>query len=117
MHIDEVGNLVQCIIVRNDLGRSRSGKLSTSVAASSTAAVHLYSNSKYNEDNFGKLDRMSRIVLQITNDNELKQLEDKLFKKNIDYKIWVNRPERYPTCVSLRPFPKTNVQKYLENLK
>ena len=65
MNNHEIGNLVQYIIVRNDVGRQQSGLLSTTVAASSTAAVHLYSSPKHNEEYLKTWINMSRIVLEV----------------------------------------------------
>ena len=30
---------------------------------------------------------------------------------NIDFKLWVEQPENYPTCLALRPYPREDVQK------
>ena len=107
-------DLVQYIVVRNDLGQLESGSLRTGLAASSTAAVHLYCNSAY----FKSIDdtNINKIILEVGSEHELMQLEDKLFSKNVDYKIWAKTPKSYPACISIQYYSKTNVQKYLEEL-
>ena len=116
MNEHETECLVQYIIVRNELRKLHSKALNTLVAASSTAAIHLYSASKQRSTHLGSLDTMGSIVLHVKSEDELKVLEEKLFQKDIDYKIWASLPERYPTCISLRPYPNTNVEKYLKQL-
>ena len=105
--------LVQYILVRHELRKLDLQDLNTSVAASSAAAIHLYSPTKKPSKHVDSLDTMGNIVLRVKNEVELNELEDKLFRKDIDYKIWENLPATYPACISLRPYPNTNVEKYL----
>ena len=54
---------------------------------------------------------MHKVVLGAKSREHLEKLAKKLTDKEIDYKLWVEQPEDYPTCLALRPYPKEDVQK------
>ena len=118
MNTSEEKHLVQYILVRSDLQKRYSHALKTTVASSSTSAIHSYSTAKAtkNIDSRNSLHSIGSIVLIVNSESELQVLEDKLFHKDIDYRIWENAPQHYPACISLHPHPNTNVHRYLKRL-
>ena len=32
----------------------------------------------------------------------------------VHHKLWVEQPENYATCLAVRPYPKSDVQKYFK---
>merc|ERR1719342_1943673 len=69
--------------------------------------MHLFYEHEDTQNYLRELDSMHKIVLEVKDENELKK---------IDQKLWVEQPENFPTCLAVRPYPKSQVQKYFKGL-
>jgi len=54
---------------------------------------------------------MHKVVLGAKSLNQINKLITKLDNNKVDYKLWIEQPENYPTCLALRPYQKEEVQK------
>ena len=55
--------------------------------------------------------------MQVDTEQELNSLATTLEKEGKDFKLWVEQPENYPTCLATKPYPKTDIQKYFRKYK
>ncbi len=54
---------------------------------------------------------------QAPDEESLNQLAATLTENSLDYKLWVEQPENFPTCLATRPYPKTQIQKHFKKFK
>merc|ERR1711935_1131662 len=102
--------IVQYVVVRRDLNWPL-GALMAQACHAAVAATHLHYTHQHTQDYLGDLDNMHKVVLGAKSRAHLEKLAAKLGDKEIDFKLWVEQPEDYPTCLALRPYPKEDVQK------
>lgn len=57
------------------------------------------------------------LMLKVPHEQELLAVEKALLSKEIKFKKWIEQPENYPTCIALKPYVKTDVQKLLRKYK
>lgn len=50
-------------------------------------------------------------------EEELVALSKKLEEEGKGYKLWVEQPEDYPTCLATKPYPKVDIQQYFKKFK
>ena len=55
--------------------------------------------------------------IQVDSEQELSSLASTLEKEGKDFKLWVEQPENYPTCLATKPYPKTDIQLYFKKYK
>ncbi len=55
--------------------------------------------------------------MQVSSEADLKSLADKLEDNGIHFKLWVEQPENFPTCLATKPYPKSDIQKYFRAFK
>ena len=55
--------------------------------------------------------------VQVDSEQELTSLASMLEKEGKDFKLWVEQPENYPTCLATKPYPKTDIQQYFKKYK
>lgn len=82
-----------------------------------TAAIHLYYSHENTQKYLADLDSMHKIVLSVDNEDALKELEQRLQEVSVDYKLWIEQPENFATCLAVRPYPKGQVQHLFKKLK
>ena len=63
------------------------------------------------------LDNMHKIVLEAPDESSLRQLSAKLVESSVDHKLWVEQPENYPTCIAVKPYEKSEVQRFFKKFK
>ena len=102
--------LVQYVVVRRDLNWPL-GALMAQACHASTAAMHLHYQHQDTVDYLADLDNMHKVVLGAKSRDHLEKLARKLGDREVDFKLWIEQPEDYPTCLALRPYPKDQVQK------
>ena len=56
-------------------------------------------------------------ILQISDENSLKDLSNALTKDKIQHKLWIEQPENISTCIALKVYNKEEVNKYFKKLK
>jgi len=112
--------IVQYVVVRGDLIKSLAWPLGALIAQAchaSTAVIHKFYQDEHTQSYLEDLDNMHKIILEATDEKDLIELEVKLTKSGIDHKIWIEQPENYATCLAVKPYPKTQVQKYFKKFK
>lgn len=112
--------IVQYILVRSDLCKTLGwpvGALVAQACHASTAAIHMFYDHEDTKKYLSDLDNMHKIILSVSNEQDLKSLEQKLLEANVDHKMWIEQPENFPTCLAVRPYPKEQVQKYFKKFK
>ncbi|KAI5711944.1 putative peptidyl-tRNA hydrolase PTRHD1 [Diaphorina citri] len=113
-------NIVQYILVRGDLISKLEWPLGAVVAQAchaSSAAIHLFYDDPVTQSYLKDLDNMHKVILEVPHEQELLAVEKALLSKEIKFKKWIEQPENYPTCIALKPYVKTDVQKLLRKYK
>ncbi|XP_049964010.1 putative peptidyl-tRNA hydrolase PTRHD1 isoform X2 [Schistocerca serialis cubense] len=113
-------NLVQYIIMRGDLAKSskwNAGALVAQACHGVSAVLHLYYNDENVQEYLCDVDRMHKVVLEISDLNSLMELETKLKNKGIHHKTWIEQPENEATCLVVKPYPKDDVAEFFKDLK
>ena len=59
----------------------------------------------------------NRIPSQVPDEAELKVLAGSLEKEGLHFKLWMEQPEGFPTCLATKPYPKSLVQKHFKKLR
>lgn len=112
--------IVQYVVVRGDLVASMKWPLGALVAQAchaATAAIHLFYSDDTTQKYLADLDAMHKIVLEAPDEATLRQLSAKLVESSVDHKLWVEQPENYPTCLAVKPYAKSEVQKFFKKFK
>ncbi|KAK6626459.1 hypothetical protein RUM43_003778 [Polyplax serrata] len=114
------GPLVQYVVIRKDLKsvlKWSVGAIIAQACHATAAAIHLFHDDVHTAEYLRDLDSMHKIVLEIPDENSIKDLENQLLSDGVKHKLWVEQPENIPTCLVLKPYPKNAVQMYFKNLK
>jgi len=109
--------LIQYVVVRNDLKDWPIGAIVAQCCHASTAAIHLNYADELTQLYLADLNRMHKCVLEVSNLDELLQLDIKLKDNSIKSKLWVEQPEDFPTCLATKPYYKKQVEKYFKKFK
>ncbi|KAI6657413.1 Peptidyl-tRNA hydrolase [Oopsacas minuta] len=112
--------LVQYIVVRRDLLGTAGWSLGALIAQAchaSTAALYLYHDHTHTQEYYSDLDRMHKVILEVSNESALKELSVKLTANEIEFKLWVEQPENYPTSLATRPYPQNLIKPMFTALK
>ncbi len=56
-------------------------------------------------------------MLQAADEESLTKLAEKLVENKIDHKLWIEQPENIPTCIAIKPYPKTEVHGLVKKFK
>jgi peptidyl-tRNA hydrolase len=108
--------IVQYIAVRKDL-KWPLGALIAQCCHASTAAIHLNYTDEQCSQYLKDLNNMHKIVVAVPNEQELKLLADALNNNNIKYKLWIEQPENFPTCLAIKPYNKNLVASFFKAFK
>ncbi len=54
---------------------------------------------------------------QVPNEGDLNALASVLESNDKDFKLWIEQPENYPTCLATKPYIKTEIQEYFKKFK
>lgn len=68
-------------------------------------------------DHIDIVDMAEQVTLEVKGEVQLLNLAQKLEAGGIAYKLWIEQPEKVPTCLATKPYPKAEVAKYFKNLK
>lgn len=63
------------------------------------------------------IDHMHKAVLQIPDEESIKNLQKQLEDNKILFKLWIEQPENIPTCIAVKAYEKDHVQHYFKDLK
>ncbi|KAF8562598.1 hypothetical protein P879_10611 [Paragonimus westermani] len=112
--------LLQYIVVRRDLSTVLNWPLGAIVAQgchAATAALHTFREHSNTLAYLNQLDRMHKVVLGVSDLQDLQQLANRLSENQIQHYLWIEQPENVCTCLATRPYPKAEVQSYFKGLK
>eukprot|EP00112_Aurelia_sp_Birch-Aquarium-sp1_P000842 Seg1080.5 transcript_id=Seg1080.5/GoldUCD/mRNA.D3Y31 product="putative peptidyl-tRNA hydrolase PTRHD1" protein_id=Seg1080.5/GoldUCD/D3Y31 len=112
--------LVQYVVVRRDLLDSLSwptGAVIAQACHACTAAIHLFYSEDSTKEYLSDLDSMHKVVLEAKDKESLMSLSKKLLENDVDYKLWIEQPEDFPTCIATKPYPKDEIQKFFKKFK
>jgi hypothetical protein len=53
----------------------------------------------------------------VASEEALTELSEKLAENKMDYKLWIEQPENYPTCLATKPYPRDEISKFFKKFK
>ncbi|CEM14995.1 unnamed protein product [Vitrella brassicaformis CCMP3155] len=112
--------IVQYVVVRRDLITDLKwpmGAVITQACHASLAAVAETLTDPAVQQYLSDLDRMHKVVVEIGNENDLRQLSNALCEKAIPHKLWIEQPENIATCLASKPALKTEISDHFKRLK
>ncbi|EPS65772.1 hypothetical protein M569_09007, partial [Genlisea aurea] len=115
--------VVQYLVLRRDLiESSSSSSVGRVFAQGCNAAVAAIWENK--DDPFTSLycsppnlDSMRKVTLEVKGEVQMVNLSAKLKEAGIAHKLWIDLPEKLPTCLSTKPYPKSVVSSFFKKLK
>ncbi|CAH1247837.1 PTRHD1 [Branchiostoma lanceolatum] len=102
--------------VRGEGGSVR-GEGGSKACHACTAVLHVYRDDTNTREYLSSLDSMHKVVLEAKDEESLCMLAEQLQQSNVDHKLWVEQPENTATCLAVKPYPKSEVQKHFKNFK
>ncbi|KAH8862909.1 peptidyl-tRNA hydrolase PTRHD1 [Schistosoma japonicum] len=111
---------VQYILLRRDISTVLNWPLGAIVAQgchAATAAITSYFTHPDTVYYLKEINRMHKIVLGVDNEEQLKNIAQKLKDANIDYYLWTEQPENVCTALATRPYEKSMIQSHFKGLK
>ncbi|XP_003787485.1 putative peptidyl-tRNA hydrolase PTRHD1 [Otolemur garnettii] len=113
--------LIQYLVLRKDLSQAPfswpAGALVAQACHAATAALHVHRDHPHTAAYLRELEHMRKVVLEVPDENTLKDLAETLQQKSIDHMLWIEQPENIATCIALRPYPKEEVNQYLKGFR
>ena len=58
---------------------------------------------------------MHKVVLEAPGESELLKVSEKLKENGVDFKLWIEQPENFPTCLAVKPYPKEVSKSFSSN--
>ncbi len=113
-------NIVQYVVVRGDLVKSLKWPLGAVIAQAchaATAVIHLHREDEAVQKYLGDLDNMHKVVLEAKDEKSLRDLAAELDEADVKYKLWIEQPEDFATCLAAKPEDKTKIQKHFKRFK
>lgn len=108
--------IVQYVLIRTDL-KWGPGALIAQGCHASVAAIYKSLNSHNTKKYLEDLENMRKVVLKVESAVDLNEMSNKLREAEIEHHLWIENPEKVPTCIALAPMPKQEVQDYFKHLK
>ena len=114
--------LVQYIVMRSDLVKQHKWNAGGLIANGSHAAVAAIADSWHDSDvqqyvtgAHGK--QMHTVVLQAGDEKELLDTAALLKQNDVAHRVWIEQPDRLPSCLATRPYQRQRIQPLLRHLK
>eukprot|EP01100_Stratorugosa_tubuloviscum_P013580 TRINITY_DN689_c0_g1_i1.p1 TRINITY_DN689_c0_g1~~TRINITY_DN689_c0_g1_i1.p1 ORF type:complete len:123 (-),score=48.55 TRINITY_DN689_c0_g1_i1:191-559(-) len=103
------GALYQYIIVRRDLIQAlnwNTGSVIAQACHASTAALWMFRNEQRVQSylSLENLASMHKVVLEIKNETQLLNLAKKLEERQLNFYLWLEKPENIPTAIATQPY-------------
>ncbi|XP_031479086.1 uncharacterized protein LOC116249915 isoform X1 [Nymphaea colorata] len=115
---DEV--IIQYVVLRRDLIDTWPlGSVVTQGCHASVSAIWLHKDDEHTAKYCAptNLDSMHKVTLEVKGEVQLVNLSEKLKAAGIAYKLWIEQPENFPTCLATKPYPKSTVSPFFRKLK
>ncbi|AHL30088.1 peptidyl-tRNA hydrolase PTH2 [Encephalitozoon intestinalis ATCC 50506] len=106
--------VVQYILLRSDLSFSR-GAVIAQACHSSVYSIEKYRNHPDTIEYLENIESMAKIILKIK-EKDVEEIAGYLTSKGIDHTVWIEDPERIPTCISLRPYKRSHIPDVVDYL-
>ena len=115
-----MNTLVQYIVLRGDLYRQLRWSVGALIAQgchACTAVATMFHDDPNMVQYVSNIDGMHKVVLEAENEESLQCLSQTLKENSIDFKLWIEQPENYSTCLVTKPYKKEDVQKFFKSFK
>lgn len=66
---------------------------------------------------FEEGERMHKVVLEISDEEALRNLAETLEKNDVKHVLWVEHPENVATCIATKAYPKSAIAQHFKDLK
>jgi peptidyl-tRNA hydrolase len=116
--------LVQYVVMRSDLIKTRKWNIGGLIANGSHACVSAIVQFQAQGDADvaayvapDALAKMHKVVLSVPNEDELAATSALLDRSHIKHVVWTEQPENYRSCLALKPYRRSIVQPLLRHLK
>ena len=120
--------LVQYVVMRSDLVKSLKWNVGGLIANGSHACLSVIAEHLHDDDVRLYLGlstppegeaavQMHAVVLAVRDEEELQSTAELLRRHSIAHRLWVEAPERVPSCLATRPYQRSIVQPLLRHLK
>ncbi|XP_028404308.1 putative peptidyl-tRNA hydrolase PTRHD1 [Dendronephthya gigantea] len=112
--------LVQYIAIRKDLSSTLNwpaGAVIAQACHACSAVIVSYKDDPYTVDYVQDLDRMHKVIVEVPSEEALTKLSTKLSENKMDFKLWVEQPENYATCLATKPYPREEISKFFKKFK
>ncbi|CAH2073201.1 unnamed protein product [Thlaspi arvense] len=112
--------VVQYVVLRRDLIDSWPlGSVVTQGCHASVAAIWSFKDDpvtlQYCDPQH--IDSMHKVTLEVKGETQMMNLSEKLKSEGISHKLWIENPEKIPTCIATKPYPKSQVFPLFKKLK
>ena len=115
-----MNNLVQYIVLRGDLYRQLQWPIGAIIAQSChacTAVTATFRDDPNMVKYLSDIDHMHKVVLEAKDEESLLNLSRTLNQHEIDFKLWIEQPENFSTCLVTKPYKKEDIQKFFKTFK
>ena len=112
--------LIQYILIRKDLIGNKHWNIGSLIAQgchASVAAIATTLSSKYTTEYITDHLNMTKLVLGVDDDVQLKEMSDRLTRNSIPHHLWIEKPEEIPTALATSPLLKSAVGLHFKHLK
>jgi peptidyl-tRNA hydrolase len=114
--------LLQYVVLRKDLWKEKNWPLGSIVAQgchAATAALWLSKDQPTTQTYCApeNIDHMHKVVLEATDEAQIRGIAQKLEEAGIIHKLWIEQPEDFVTCLATAPYPKSTVSIFMKKLK
>eukprot|EP00123_Amoebidium_parasiticum_P015843 comp23172_c0_seq1/m.37525 comp23172_c0_seq1/g.37525 ORF comp23172_c0_seq1/g.37525 comp23172_c0_seq1/m.37525 type:complete len:143 (-) comp23172_c0_seq1:108-536(-) len=104
--------LVQYVVVRRDLLKTLNWPTGSVIAQgchAATAALFQDPTHPSVREYVSHLDHMTKVVLEVKNENALLKLAEGLRGANVGHKVWIEQPENIPTALATLPYRREEI--------
>ncbi|KAL9648744.1 hypothetical protein ABK040_003680 [Willaertia magna] len=121
----KVDVLLQYILVRKDLlSPPFNWPIGSLISQGCHASVSIISDSILDKDEqtMEYIDKsnpiqMHKVVLECPSEEQLLEVNNKLLEKGMKFKLWIEEPEKIPTALATKPYPKSMIQPFFKKFK
>ena len=115
-----MNTLVQYIVLRGDLHRQLQWPIGALVAQgchACTAVAAMFRDDPNMVQYLSDINNMHKVVLEAKDEESLQKLSKILTENQIDFKLWIEQPENYSTCLVTKPYKKADIQRFFKSFK
>lgn len=115
----EADPIVQFVVVRRDLLKTLEWPVGSVIAQACHACLAVAWEHRDDADVAAYLaptniDAMHKVVKECKGEAQLLTLSEKLREEGVNFKLWTEQPENFPTAVALKPYRRSRVAPLLK---